>query len=84
MMVCHTIQGRNPLYTSCQKDYKNIAYKSDSAVDNQWRPAFSEIENEVNLDDGSLVKATHLTSKTFRGTESFENLLYDKSTVTTV
>jgi hypothetical protein len=25
-----------------------------------------------------------LTSKTFRGTESFENLLYDKSTVTTV
>lgn len=71
------MQGRNPLYTSCQKDYKNLAYKSNSAPDNQWQPASSKVVNEVNFDDGSLVKV-NLYSKTF--TESVENQLYEKST----
>lgn len=57
------VQGRNPLYTSCQKDYKNVAYKSEFASDNQWRPAPSKIGNEVNFDDSSLVIA-NLYSKT--------------------
>ena len=71
------LQGRNPLYTSCQKDYKNVAYKSDSASDSRWRPASSKVVNEVNFDDGSLVKV-NLYSMTF--TESVENQLYEKST----
>lgn len=76
------MQGRNPLYTSCQKDYKNVAYKSDSGLDNQylWRPALSEVENEVPFDDidGSLVKAN--LNKSDHESELVENLLYEKST----
>ena len=71
------MQGRNPLYTSCQKDYRNVAYKSNSA-DRLWQPASSKVKNEVNFDDGSLVK-TNLYSKTF--TESVESALWKTTTV---
>ena len=67
------IQGRNPLYTSCQKDYQNVAYKSDSDPDDHWRPDTSKVVNEVNLDDGFLVKAN---SYGMKFTESVENSIY--------
>ena len=75
------MQGRNPLYTSCQKDYKNVAYKSgDSAApdSHQWQPSPSKIVNEVNFDDDSLVRV-NLCSVAF--TELVENQLYEKSTI---
>ena len=67
------LRVKNP----CQKDYKNVAYKSDFASDNQWRPAPSKIGNKVNFDDSGLMIA-NLYSKT--STESIENKLYEKST----
>ena len=49
------IQGRNPLYTSCQKDYKNVAYE------NSWQTGEVVSRENPNVKDEIIENVHYIT-----------------------